>query len=252
LLAQKEVALVLGHGGDDLILDFRAELEDFEFATEEREKAGEPDFGLGQFQEVLALFEAEVEVGGDEVGKAGGVFGVEGGAFDFFGEGGGKFYDLLEFAGGVAGEGGEFDSGVNDVFEFFDAGDEVGGLGGIFLDAEAAQALDENADTAIGGLEHLEDASGAAVEPEVGGGGVFDLGIALKHKAEKAVAGDDVVNEADALRGFDEERGGGVGKDNDVAETEDGKSLGQGLGPDFGAGGIAGAGLARSEDIDEF
>ena len=55
LLAEEEIALIFGHGGDDLVLDFGSELEDFQFAAEQGEEAGEADLGLGQFQQMLAL-----------------------------------------------------------------------------------------------------------------------------------------------------------------------------------------------------
>ena len=79
LLAQKEIALVLGHRGDDLVLDFGAELEHFQFAAQQGQQAGQAVLDGGHFQQMLPFLQAEIQVGGDEIGELARLLGVEGG-----------------------------------------------------------------------------------------------------------------------------------------------------------------------------
>ena len=59
------------------------------------------------------------------------------------------------------------------------------------------------------------------------GRGFGDVGIALQHRAEQTVAGDEVVNQLEARPGFDEQRHDRAGKNHDVRKAEDGQRFRQ-------------------------
>jgi hypothetical protein len=73
LLAQEKIALALGHAGADVILDLGTEAQHFQFAIHQRAQAFETLLDVVHLQQVLALLEVEIEVGGDEVGQAAGI-----------------------------------------------------------------------------------------------------------------------------------------------------------------------------------
>ena len=200
-------------------------------------------------EELLAVFEGEVEVGGDEVGKMAGVVGVEGGDFDLIGDGVGHFGDFLELLVRVAQHGLQFDGILGFIAQQFEAGAQIGGGGLKFGDPDAPEAFDEDADGAIGKFHHFGQARYAADFIEVLGGGFGDFGAALEDGAEEAVAGDDVIDQFEAGTGFDEEGDDGTGEDDDVGEAENGEGFGEGTGG-YARGNLRFLGCAQ--DADEF
>ena len=86
LFAQEEVALRFGDGGGDFGLDFGAEGEDLMLAIEHRQQEGQALLDGGGLQQLLSLFEAQVEVDRDQVGEMARVLGIERGNFDLLGQ----------------------------------------------------------------------------------------------------------------------------------------------------------------------
>ena len=102
LLAQEEVALRLGDGGGDVALDFGAERQHFVLAVEQRQQLCQPLLDGSGFEQFLPLLQAQVQIGGDQVGEMARVFGVERGDLDLLGQRRRKFDDFLKLALRVA------------------------------------------------------------------------------------------------------------------------------------------------------
>jgi len=65
LLAQVVLALGLGHLALDLAVDLRAELEDLALAVEQLEDELHPVFEIDRLEDLLLLFDGDVDVGGE-------------------------------------------------------------------------------------------------------------------------------------------------------------------------------------------
>jgi hypothetical protein len=98
LFTQEEVTLALAHGRGDFFLDFGAEGEDLEFTAHEREESAEALADIACFEELLTFFEAEVEIGGDEIGQAAWMRGIEDRHLDLVRHGWRQVENLLELA----------------------------------------------------------------------------------------------------------------------------------------------------------
>ena len=60
--------------------------------------------------------------------------------------------------------------------------------------------------------------------------GFDDVGAALEHGAQQAIAGHDVINKLEAGAGLDEQRDDGPGKNHDVGQAENGEVFREGTG----------------------
>jgi len=108
-----------------------------------------------------------------------------------------------------------------DVGEVAHLRDEVGIVLGVVQHLDPAQTLDEDADAAVGILQHLEDAAGGAarVEPVAAGGLV--LGVLLRDEAEHPVADERLLDQLERGAARDQQRCDRGGKDDDAAQRED-------------------------------
>jgi hypothetical protein len=183
------------------------------------QQACEPLLDGPGFEQLLAFREVQVEIHRHEVGEAAGFFGIKSGDFDLLGKRGGKLDDFLELVLGVAHHGRQFHAVFGNILEHLEAGTEVGFFAGVVLDLDAPQTLNEHSHGVVGEFEHLQQAGGTTDFVHLLRAWVLSFGIALKNGSEQAVAGDDVVDELDALGGFDEERGDHSGKDDDIREA---------------------------------
>ena len=227
LFAQEKVALRFGDGRGDVVLDFGTERQDFVLAVEHGRQQCRPFFDGNGFEQLLPVFEAEVQIGGDEVGEMAGVFGVERGDFDLLGQRGRKFDDFLKLALRVAHHRRDFDGVFRLVAQQFEFRAQIRRRWLIFLDADAPEALDQHAHGVVGKFQHLGKRATQPTSCMSSGPGSATSGLALQHHAQQAVAGDDVVNELDARAGFDEQRRDHAGKNHDVRKAEDGQGFRQ-------------------------
>ena len=69
LFAQEEIALRFGDGSGDVGLDFGAERQHFVLAVEHRQEPGKPLLDGSGFEQLLPVLQAEVQVGGNQVGE---------------------------------------------------------------------------------------------------------------------------------------------------------------------------------------
>src|SRR6266498_3043402 len=245
LLAQEEIALAFGHAAGDFVLDLGAERGDFQLAIEQRLETIQAFFDVRDLEETLALFQAQVKVGRDQVGQVSPCFGVEGGDLDLVRERGIELDDLLELAVGVTGQGGQFHRLDALILQHFDPGAQVGALRLVLLHANAPQAFDEHADGVVRELEHFQHARAAAVFEEIFGQRRVDVGLLLQDQAQEAVSLHHIVDQADALRRIDEQWGDHARKDHDVRQAEDGQEGGRGFRRRSGDRGFGGVLIGR-------
>jgi len=197
LAAEDEFALVLVHLALDLGGDFGREFGGLEFAGEVGVDFAEALGDVEGFEDFLTLGDVEVEGGADGVGEPADVVDVEGHQLEFVGHVGGEVDEFLELVDHAARLGAEFDGVGLGAFETGDLGGEVGVGGGVLVDAEAGDSLDEEAGGVVGEFHHFEDADGAADVVEVLGAGVLGAFVFDGDHGHEAVAEDDVVDEFD-------------------------------------------------------
>ena len=94
------------------------------------------------------------------------------------------------------------------------------------LDAGARQALDEDADAAVGQLEHPHDDGRGADAVEVGLARVLDRAVALRHQHDDAALGERAVDRQDALVAPHRQRQDDVREDDRVLERQHGQDVG--------------------------
>ena len=155
LLAQIELALVIGERGYDIILNLGTQPEHLQFAAQKRQQPHQSRFDGWDFEQVLAFFQAQIEIAGNQVRQAGRILGVQCRHFDLFGKGGQEFDDFLILALSVARQGSHFDGVLDFVTKFLDSRDQIRLFGGKFDNVKTAQSLDQQANRVVGKLEHL-------------------------------------------------------------------------------------------------
>ena len=255
LFAQKKITLAFGHRVGDLVLDFRAERGDFQLAVEQGTEPVEAFDDVVGFDQALALFEIEVHVASDQIAERAGRVGVERGDANLLRNGRRQLDDLLKFLLGVAGERGRFHRIADEVFQHLDLRAQVGRLAFVILDADAPDAFNENAHGVVGKFQHLQNARGAAVFPQIFRAGIIHVGLALQHQPDHAVAFHHVIHQLDALGGLDQQRRDHAGKNHDVGKAENGQRLGNSLAGQAGHGSVRSARRTAgrgTENIDKF
>ena len=110
------------------------------------------DAGL---EELLPLFQAEVQVDCDEIGEMPWVLGVEGGDFDLLRKRRGELDDLLELALGVAHHGRQLHRIFLHILDELKLGRQVGIRAGIALDLNPPKSLNQHPNRVIREFEHL-------------------------------------------------------------------------------------------------
>ena len=223
LFAQEKIALRLGDGGRDVVLNFGTERQHLLLAVEHGQQLLEALADGNGFQQLLPVFQAEIQVRGDEVGEMAGMLGVERGDFHLVRKRVGHLGDVLELLVRVAEHGLQFDGILGLVPEQFIAGAQIRRGRCVLLDADAPQTLDQHARGAVGKLHHFGQARNAADFIQVLRRRLDDLRFALQHRGEQAVAGDNVINQFQARPGFDQQRHHRAGENDDVRHSEDGQ-----------------------------
>ncbi len=77
LFAQEKIPLRLRHRIRDVVLNLRADLNDLEFAVEQRAKLLQPFAHVVRFQQMLPIFETEIQVRRDQIAQRPGHLGVD-------------------------------------------------------------------------------------------------------------------------------------------------------------------------------
>ena len=178
-------------------------------------------FDRSRLEQFLAFFQIEIQIHRDEVGEMAGIFGVERGDFDLLGEGGGKFDDFLKLTLCIAHHGGQFNGVFRHVLHQLEVRAVVRIVGHVFLDADAPETFDEDADCVVRELQHFQQPRGAADVMHFFGRGIFRFRFALHRDAEQTVAGDDVIDQLDALGRLDVERRDHSGLNDYVGKPQD-------------------------------
>ena len=227
LLAQDELALVAVELGLDLLLDAGPDRDDLELARERLREAPEARRDVGLLEERLLLLGRDAQRRGDEVAERGGVVDVGDGDLQLLGQ----VRDLLDDRGErrlhVAHERGELGRRcVVELGDLLDLGREVGLLLRPAHDADAAAALHEQAQRAVGHAQHARDDADDADVVEVVRAGRLEVGLARRDHHQRAVAREDVVDEADRALLADGERGQRVGERDRLAQRQDGRDGG--------------------------
>ena len=224
LLAQVELALVLGQLSLHLGLYPAAQFDEFELARQVAVDLAEPRFTVELLQKVLALGVSEKGQGaGDVIGQAPGFVNVGGVYRELVGEVGRRRDDLLEERHHVLAQGFDFgrDFGF-DIGEPLDAGAQEGLGGGELVGPYARDGLAEEQQVILGNLDGLvHDAHGADLK-KIFRFGSFHARVHLGNHGEGAVFPErlDEGKRTGASHGDGQER---AGVDDSVANREDGK-----------------------------
>ena len=134
-------------------------------------------------EQVLALFEIEIQVLRDEVAELVRLFGVQRGDFNLVGGGRRKLENLLKLPMRIPRQRRHLDIGRISFGNNLNLGFQIRRECLVFLDANAAQALDQHAHGVVRELEHLEHAPGATVFPKVFRQRIVDIGFALQDES---------------------------------------------------------------------
>ena len=229
LLAQEVLALVLADFRLHLRLDLRAELEDLELLDQQAVERIHPRPDVERLQDLLLHRGPERrQARGDEVGELAGIRDVAGERLQVIREQRRQGNDALEVALDVALE--RVDLEVVLVAQQFvrlaHGGAQVGAGLHHSLELDAAEALDDQPQAAVGQLEHLVNVRRRADRIEVVLDRFFGRRLALREDADHAAGGGRLVDEAD--RGFarDGQRHERVGEQNRVAQRQHGHFVG--------------------------
>jgi hypothetical protein len=82
ICSRRKIALRFGDGRGDVALNFRAERQHFMLAVEHGQQLCQPISDRSRLQQLLTIFEIEIQICGDQVREMAGVFGVQCGDFD--------------------------------------------------------------------------------------------------------------------------------------------------------------------------
>ena len=158
----------------------------------------------GHFQQMLALLQAEIQIGGDQIGQLGRALRVFSAAiFDLLGQGGRKFDDFLEFPLGIARQGGQFQGIIRHVLELLDARDQVGRFARRSRGCESgAIPPPARARVPSGNLSILRTRPAQPCGQNQPGSGFSIFGIALQNQPQKAIARHHIVNQAGCSGAF--------------------------------------------------
>ena len=197
LLAQDVLALGLVHLRLDLVLDLGAQLQHFQLPVHE---GGEPAQPLGEvhlFQQLLLVLGLEPHGGGDEVAEGRRVVDVGGRQLQLVGQVGDQLDDAGVDRDQVALQRLQLRARHHDVGQVVHHGGEVRLFGDEPLDLDAPDALGDDAQRPVGGLDHLLDGGQHPDGVDVVGARDLDVRPLGGHQAHLLVAAQDVVDEVD-------------------------------------------------------
>ena len=158
-----------------------------------------------------------------------GVFDVERGDLQFFGQRGRQIDDLLELVERVAGERGQLDRRRALVLEGFDLRDQVRVVALELDDADPFHALNQHPNAFVGKLQHPVDARDTTELVQMFQARVFELRVFLQGDPDQPVAGHHIVDQTDRTRTGSHQRRHHVRKNHHVAQRQYGQVRGDGL-----------------------
>ena len=157
LLAQEELALAFVDLRLHLGLDLGAELDHLELAGEDPREVAQPLGDVDLLQQLLLLLGADPQRAGDQVAERRRVVDVGDRHLQLLRQVGDLLDDLREGALDVAGQRLQLGAGLADVGQLGDPRHQVGLLGDVGAEPDPLGALDEDAQRAVGDLDHAGD-----------------------------------------------------------------------------------------------
>ena len=223
LLAQDVLALGLVHLRLDLVLDLGAQLQHFQLPVHEGGEAAQPLGEVDLFEQLLLVLGLEAHGGGDEVAESRRVVDVGGRQLQLVGQVGDQLDDPGVDGDEVALQRLQFGARHHDVGQVVHHGGQVRLFGDEPLDLDAPDPLGDDAQRAVGGLDHLLDGGEHPDGVDVVRAGHLDVRPFGGHQAHLLVAAQDVVDEGDRPGLAHGQRRHGVGEDHGVLERQDGQ-----------------------------
>ena len=215
--------------GLDLGLDLGAELDHLQLAGEDLGEAAQALGDVDLLQQLLLFLGRDPQGAGDQVAERGGVVDVGDRHLQLLGQVGDLLDDLREGALDVAGQRLELGAGLDHVGQLGDPRDEVGLLGDVGAEADPLRPLDEDADRAVGNLEHAGDDADDADLVEVVGPGLLVLGVARGDHRQHPVGAEDVVDQLDRALLPHRQRRERLREGDRLAQRQDRQRVGQRL-----------------------
>jgi hypothetical protein len=223
LFSQEVIALVLADLRLHLALDLRTELEDLEFLDQQAVEQVEAGAHIERLQHFLLGFGGNgAEAGGDEIRQAARVGNVGGERLQVVGHQRRQRHDLLEVRLDVALQ----RVNLEPVFFlqhlgcFADAAAQVRTLRGDLFETHARQALHDDAEAAVGQLEHLVDLTGGADRMQIALRRLVFAGFALREHGNGLAARHGLVDQLDGTFARHRERHERLRKQHRVAQRQ--------------------------------
>ena len=226
LLAQDVLPLALVHLGLDLVLDLGAQLQHFQLAVHEGGEAAQALGEVDLFEKFLLVLGLQAHGRRDEVAQCRGVVDVGCGQLELVRQIRDQLDDLGVDRDEVALQRLEFGARHHDVGQVVHRGGEVGLFGDEPVHLDAPYPLGDDAQGAVGRLDHLLDGGQHADHVDVFGARRFDVGPFGRHEAHLLVTPQDIVDEGDRAGLAHCQRGHGVGEHHRVFEGQDGQYRG--------------------------
>ena len=229
LLAQEELALALVDLRLHLGLDLGPQLDHLELAGEDPGEVAQPLGDVDLLQQLLLLLDADPQGAGDQVAERRRVVDVGDRHLQLLRQVGDLLDDLREGALDVAGQRLQLGAGLDHVGQLGDPRHQVGLLADVGVEPDPLGPLDEDAQRAVGDLDHAGDDADHADLVEVVGAGLLVLGIARGDHDQHPVAAEDVVDELDRALLPDRQRRQRLREGDGVAQRQHRQRLGQRL-----------------------
>ncbi len=223
LLAQEIIALVLADFRLHLALNLRAELEHFELFDQQPVQQIEARADVERLQHFLLGFGRDgAEAGGNEVRQAARVGDVRGERLQIVGHQRRQRDDLLKVRLDVPLQRIDLETVffLEHLGGFDDAAAEIGTGRGDLLEAHAREALHDDAQAAVGQLEHLVDLAGGADRVKVGLRRLVFAGFLLREHGNGLAARHGLVNQFDRAFTRHRQRHEGLWKQHGVAQRQ--------------------------------
>ena len=223
LLAQQVFALVLADLLLNLLVDFAAKLENFEFFGEFADEHFQALAHAGSFDQLLAQQGGKArQRAGDKVGQAAGIVDVHRDVLQIVGQLRRMADDVAEEILRVALESFELVVVVaEDVRLGFDGGAKERTQAEQFGNADALQTFQEDNHVAVRHLYGFVNFGERADFVEIGGSGIFDPRIKLGHDAQQFLIAGQRVNQSERALSADGQRQNGAWEQDGVANWQD-------------------------------